>query len=93
MTAGAVVGAAAAEQAVVATLASQLIVPGVAEEGVGASSAKDEITAAGNPMRFTSGTTAIRADDEWQAAMAPSSRRLVTALTLPVLATSARSTI
>jgi hypothetical protein len=50
-------------------------------------------TAAGNPMRFTSGPTTIRSDDEWQAAMAPIRRGLVTALTLPVLATTARSTI
>jgi hypothetical protein len=50
-------------------------------------------TAAGNPMRFTSGSTTIRADDEWRTVMHPTSRRLVTALTLPVLATTARSTI
>jgi hypothetical protein len=50
-------------------------------------------TAAGNPMRFNTGLTAIRADDEWREAMAAGSRRLVTALTLPVLATSAGTTI
>jgi hypothetical protein len=50
-------------------------------------------TAAGNPMRFSSGATTIRCDDEWRVAMRPQSRRLVTALTLPVLAASGRSTI
>jgi hypothetical protein len=50
-------------------------------------------TAAGNPMRFTSGPTAIRADEEWRAAMPRASRRLVTALTLPVLATATRSSV
>ena len=50
-------------------------------------------TAAGNPMRFTSGPTAIRADEEWRATMPLASRRLVTALTLPVLATATRTTL
>jgi Sulfotransferase family len=50
-------------------------------------------TAAGNPMRFTSGSMMIRSDDEWRAQMPSTSRRVVTALTLPVLATAARSTI
>jgi hypothetical protein len=42
-------------------------------------------TAAGNPMRFTSGKITIRADDRWRTAMPGSHRRTVTALTLPLL--------
>lgn len=42
-------------------------------------------TAAGNPMRFTTGRIAIRHDDTWQTAMMAGSRRTVTALTLPLL--------
>jgi hypothetical protein len=42
-------------------------------------------TAAGNPMRFTTGKITIRSDDRWQTAMPGSQRRAVTALTLPLL--------
>ncbi len=42
-------------------------------------------TAAGNPMRFSSGKIAIAPDDRWQDAMPTSQRRAVTALTLPLL--------
>jgi hypothetical protein len=42
-------------------------------------------TAAGNPMRFTSGKIAIRADERWRTSMPGSQRRAVTALTLPLL--------
>ena len=42
-------------------------------------------TAAGNPMRFTTGKIAIRPDDRWQTAMPRAQRRTVTALTLPLL--------
>lgn len=42
-------------------------------------------TAAGNPMRFTTGKITIRPDDRWQTAMPGSQRRTVTALTLPLL--------
>ncbi len=42
-------------------------------------------TAAGNPMRFTSGKIEIRADNRWRTAMPHSQRRAVTALTLPLL--------
>lgn len=42
-------------------------------------------TAAGNPMRFSTGKITIRADDRWQTAMPGSQRRAVTALTLPLL--------
>lgn len=41
---------------------------------------------AGNPMRFRHGRTELRADDEWQRAMSPVHRRLVTAMSLPHLA-------
>jgi hypothetical protein len=40
---------------------------------------------AGNPMRFKVGTTTLRPDTEWQHAMPSGDRRLVTALTFPVL--------
>lgn len=43
-------------------------------------------TVAGNPDRFRSGRTEIRADAEWRERMPAPSRALVTALTLPVLA-------
>ncbi len=42
-------------------------------------------TAAGNPMRFTTGKIEIRSDNRWQAAMPAGQRRTVTALTLPLL--------
>jgi hypothetical protein len=42
-------------------------------------------TAAGNPMRFTTGKVAIRRDDRWQKALPDPQRRAVTALTLPLL--------
>jgi hypothetical protein len=39
----------------------------------------------GNPNRFGTGDTAIRADDEWTRRMAASDRRLVTLVTWPLL--------
>jgi hypothetical protein len=36
-------------------------------------------------MRFSAGRLVIRPDDRWRTAMAPSRRRAVTALTLPLL--------
>jgi hypothetical protein len=42
-------------------------------------------SAAGNPMRFTTGRIAIKPDDRWQTAMPGPQRRTVTALTLPLL--------
>ena len=42
-------------------------------------------TASGNPMRFQTGLIRIRRDDEWRAAMSTTQRRVVTALTLPLL--------
>jgi hypothetical protein len=43
-------------------------------------------TVAGNPMRFQVGTIRLRSDDEWSRAMRPLDRRLVTALSMPLLA-------
>lgn len=42
-------------------------------------------TAAGNPMRFQTGRVRLRRDDSWRTRLRPADRRLVTALTLPVL--------
>ena len=42
-------------------------------------------TASGNPMRFATGTVPILSDDRWRAAMPGAQRRIVTALTLPLL--------
>lgn len=42
-------------------------------------------TASGNPMRFATGKVPIRGDDRWRAAMPRAERRMVTALTLPLL--------
>lgn len=42
-------------------------------------------TVSGNPMRFQTGTVRLRRDDSWRATMAASDRRLVSALTLPLL--------
>jgi hypothetical protein len=50
-------------------------------------------TVAGNPMRFHSGPTRIEADDEWRERMPAWSRRVVTALTFPVLAATRHSTV
>lgn len=43
-------------------------------------------TASGNPSRFQVGEVEIRPDEQWRATMAPRDRRLVTAITLPLLA-------
>lgn len=43
-------------------------------------------TVAGNPNRFQSGDVALKPDDEWAGKMRSRDRRLVTALTLPLLA-------
>jgi hypothetical protein len=42
-------------------------------------------TASGNPMRFTTGRLLIRADERWRSAMPDEQRRVVTALTFPLL--------
>ena len=41
----------------------------------------------GNPVRFSKGAVPLRSDEEWRTRMASRDRRLVTALTLPLLAT------
>jgi hypothetical protein len=43
-------------------------------------------TVEGNPMRFVTGELTIRADEQWRREMTAGERRLVTALTLPLLA-------
>jgi hypothetical protein len=43
-------------------------------------------TVSGNPVRFQTGEIAIRPDDRWRTEMARGPRRIVTALTLPLLA-------
>lgn len=42
-------------------------------------------TASGNPIRFATGTLAIRGDERWRSAMPEGQRRIVTAITLPLL--------
>lgn len=42
-------------------------------------------TVAGNPMRFRHGTTELRPDDEWKGGMRRADRRIVEAMTLPLL--------
>lgn len=42
-------------------------------------------SAAGNPMRFLTGQVALRRDDDWRAALPRRHRRLVSALTAPLL--------
>jgi hypothetical protein len=42
-------------------------------------------TSSGNPMRFTTGSLAIRGDDRWRSAMPDKQRRTVTAMTYPLL--------
>jgi hypothetical protein len=42
-------------------------------------------SAAGNPMRFTVGPVPLRRDDAWRSALPPRQRRLVGALTAPLL--------
>ena len=43
-------------------------------------------SAAGNPMRFATGSVPLHADDAWRDAFPPGQRRLVGALTAPLLA-------
>lgn len=43
-------------------------------------------TVAGNPVRFRTGTMALRRDDDWRRLLPRRTRRLVSALTLPLLA-------
>ena len=40
----------------------------------------------GNPMRFTTGDLVLRLDDKWGSELADNNRRLVTAITFPLLA-------
>jgi hypothetical protein len=40
----------------------------------------------GNPVRFTKGSLRLRVDDDWCSQMPRRQRRIVTALTLPLLA-------
>jgi hypothetical protein len=47
---------------------------------------KPNHTVEGNPMRFVTGELDLRADQEWHRQMPSRDRRLVTALTLPLLA-------
>ncbi len=42
-------------------------------------------SAAGNPMRFTTGALALRRDDAWRTQLPPRQRRLVGAMTAPLL--------
>jgi hypothetical protein len=42
-------------------------------------------SAAGNPMRFTTGELPLQCDDDWRTALSPGARRLVGALTAPLL--------
>jgi len=42
-------------------------------------------TVAGNPLRFSSGTCRVRADDEWRDAMEPRRRRLATLPAAPLM--------
>ena len=43
-------------------------------------------TVGGNPMRFEQGAIRVRSDEEWRTALDPGGRRVVTAITLPLLA-------
>ena len=43
-------------------------------------------TVAGNPVRFSRGEIAVHPDTDWRTALAPTSRRVVTLLTWPLLA-------
>jgi hypothetical protein len=42
-------------------------------------------SAAGNPMRFMTGELPLRHDNAWRAALPPGQRRLVGAITAPLL--------
>jgi hypothetical protein len=42
-------------------------------------------TVSGNPMRFRTGAVPLRRDDSWRRKMTVADRRLVSALTLPLL--------
>ncbi|HWB36481.1 MAG TPA: sulfotransferase [Rugosimonospora sp.] len=42
-------------------------------------------SAAGNPMRFTTGPVELRRDDAWRTQLPPAQRRLVAAMTAPLL--------
>jgi len=43
-------------------------------------------TVSGNPSRFSTGSVALRVDDEWRSALESKDSRLVTSLTFPLLA-------
>ncbi len=65
---------------------------GVDATGVEQSIGQDSIAlvethqAAGNPIRFRRGNLAFRSDDEWREELPPAARRLVGALTWPLMA-------
>jgi hypothetical protein len=42
-------------------------------------------TTGGNPLRWEQGITRVRPDTEWKAALAPGTRRAITAMTFPLL--------
>ncbi len=46
---------------------------------------KDNHTMAGNPMRFQHGEVVLKLDDEWKSQMGAAEKRLVTAITWPLL--------
>lgn len=49
-------------------------------------SLREAHTCSGNPARFRRGRTTIRLDEEWRSQLSLASRRIVTAITLPLLA-------
>jgi hypothetical protein len=65
----------------VAVLADSL-----AHIGAGSLRMSETHTVAGNPMRFQTGVVEVRSDDEWQQRMPAGRRRVVTAMTWPLLA-------
>jgi Sulfotransferase domain len=82
-----------APETVLARIASFAALPGNAvteflgADGTGAwADLSVSHTVSGNPARFSSGRVAIRPDERWRSAMPASQRRVVAALTLPLLA-------
>ncbi|CAG7606978.1 hypothetical protein LEUCIP111803_00977 [Leucobacter soli] len=75
-------------QATVAGLWRELGLPGVADlpmTGPNEVHLHGTHSVAGNPMRFRRGRTVLRADVQWQTSLTRRDRRLVTAMSLPML--------
>jgi hypothetical protein len=68
------------------TLVGEARPPGPLPGEGGSVEIRPEHTLSGNPLRFRTGSMPLRNDDEWKRRMPDSQRRIVSAITAPLLA-------